>query len=251
MSAVRRILVISGDAAVGASLEQALSKEGCTITTTADGAQALKTLMVEDFGAVVAETAASGLSGFEIAAQMKAQRPWMPVVLVAATVSEDVADRARAAGAVALLGKPLSEAAVAAALSPCLAGHPETAPAGASRGAIGSLVAAPFIALVSAIVVPAAAVGGAFWLVMKRAAAGGNSADPGGTAAIRIVMFLIAPFVSLFYMGIMPMVGMMELMKLGAAAEARSGGAPRKGITGMVGRLIAGGRVWITENPGA
>jgi hypothetical protein len=48
-------------------------------------------------------------------------------------------------------------------------------------------------------------------------------------------------------MGIMPMVGMMELIKLGVEAEARAGGKRRTGITGMVSHLMAGGRVWIAE----
>jgi hypothetical protein len=128
-----------------------------------------------------------------------------------------------------------------------LAGYTETAPSSKRKGGLGGLLLSALVSLGSAIAFPVVAVTGAAWIIAQRAAADSGPLPTGETVAARIVLFFASPFVALFYMGIMPMIGMRELIRLGAEAEVRAGGKPRTGITGMVSHLMAGGRVWIAD----
>jgi hypothetical protein len=175
------------------------------------------------------------------------------VVVIVGEGDEAAGRRAQAAGAALVLHKPVSAQALADGTrqvlmsNRVLAAYAETAPSSPRKGGVGGLILSALVALGSAIAFPVVALTGTAWIVAQRAAADSGPLPTGETVAARIALFFASPFVALFYMGIMPMVGMMELMRLGAEAEARAGGKPRTGITGMVRHLIAGGRVWIAD----
>lgn len=224
MGAVHKILVVEADSALGADIERVLSKKALAVVIIANGAEALKMLAADSYAAVFADVDAPGLGGLEVAAQLKAQQPWMPVILIGGGEADD--SRARAAGAVGVLRKPLTDDKIEEAArlilesAPSLAAHAETAPASKSAGGIGSLIAAAFIALFTAIAAPAVAVGGWLWLGLESATREG-AASTGRTAVARIFLFFLSPFLALFYMGVMPMIGVMELMKLGGAGNGK------------------------------
>lgn len=222
MGAINKILVVEADPAVGADIERVLAKKALAVVIVANGAEALKMMAAESYAAVFADVDAPGMGGCEVAAQVKAQQPWMPVVLIAGSDAVP----AQAAGTVGVLRKPLTEDKIEEAArlvvesAPSLAAHAETAPASKSAGGIGSLIAAAFIALFTAIVAPAVAVGGWLWLGLESATRE-DAASTGRTAVARIFLFFVSPFLALFYMGVMPMIGVMELMKLGGAGNGR------------------------------
>jgi CheY-like chemotaxis protein len=253
MATVRKVLVVGSEPGLGQDIERALTETGCSVVAMANGAEALKAIASENYGLVFADAAAPGLGGIGMAAQVKAQQPWIPVVVIVGEGDAAAGRRAQAAGAALVLRKPVSAQALAdgigqvMASSQALAGYAETAPASKQKGGLGGLMLSALVSLGSAIAFPAVAATGVAWIVAQRAAADSGPSPSGNTVAARILLFFASPFVALFYMGIMPIVGMMELIKLGVAAEARAGAKPRTGVAGMISHLIAGGRVWIAD----
>jgi CheY-like chemotaxis protein len=253
MTTVRKVLVVADEPSLGQSLDRALTEAGCSVVTMANGAEALKTIATADYDLIFADAAAPGLGGIEIAAQVKAQLPWTPVVVIVGEGDAAAGRRAQAVGTDLVLHKPVSAQALADGTRQvltsnwALAGYAETAPSPKRKGGLGGLMLSAIVSLGSAIAFPAVALTGVAWILAQRAAVDSGPSPTGETVAARIVLFFASPFVALFYMGIMPVIGMMELIKLGAAAEAREGRKPRTGIAGMISHILTGGRIWIAD----
>ena len=171
MTALKKILVVDDDPVVGRSFDRVLSGKGYAVITASDGQEALDKLAREDYDAVFTDIKMPGMNGIEVAARVKAARPWMPVVIVTGYGSEANEAKARETGVAAFLRKPLSPEMIetsareavtrtaestpapAAAAAPAI--EPDTAP-GAGRMAknIALFMAAPFIGLAYAVALP-------------------------------------------------------------------------------------------------
>lgn len=246
MSAVHKLLVVGNNPEVGEILGRVLSQKGCVITTEASGAEALKKLAVDDYGAVFADSASADVDGLDIAEQVKAQWPWIPVVVISDRASDADDRRAAAAGVVCTLRKPLSPdmiesaAGVVMKSNPALAAITETAPAPQGGLGIGRLIAAFFVSLASAIAFPVVAVAATAWMTLKAGTRDGKPVSGGGPAAARIVLFFAGPFISMFYMGIMPLVGVAALMRLGDETIGKATAQHRaKRLARSVGLFVA------------
>ncbi len=68
-----------------------------------------------------------GLSGFDVLSRLRAAHFELPVIFITASDDPDVADRAKKAGACALLRKPFSNEALVDAVSAALRGDPREA----------------------------------------------------------------------------------------------------------------------------
>lgn len=174
MTALKKILVVDDDPVVGISFERVLSGKGYAVITARDGEEALDKLAREDYDAVFTDLKMPGMSGIEVAARVKAARPWLPVVIVTGYGSEANETKAREAGVAAFLRKPLSpetiedsaQAAVlenkvnaAAQAIPVAAGAPVTLPTewqkvGGVAKNVGLFFAAPFIGLAYVVALP-------------------------------------------------------------------------------------------------
>ena len=244
MGAARKVLVVTDQPGLGQDLGRALASEGFSVVTMADGAHALRAIAAEAYGLVIADAEQSA-GGVRLAAEVKAQWPWTPVVVIAR-------DGEQVAGADMVLPKPQTAETIAAEIrriaqtAPSLAPHAETAPPAKRKGGVGGLVMSALAAGASALALPFVLLAGFAWILAQRAAADDKTAS-GETTAARVILFLASPFVALLYMGIMPMIGMRELVRLGIAAEASAGHPPGKGLSGLVRHLFAGGRVWLAD----
>src|SRR5208282_4034773 len=67
-------------------------------------------LNVEKYDVVYTDIRMPGMSGLEVAEQVKAKRPWTPVVIITGYGTDAAESRAKAAGVVGFLHKPLSPA---------------------------------------------------------------------------------------------------------------------------------------------
>ena len=129
------------------------------------------------------------MDGIELAEEMKARRPWTPVVIVTGYGSKANEERAKAAGVSGFLNKPLSpemiEESAALALS-----HPAVAPTAAP-------VAAPPSSAPDILPAPL----------------------PAAESRLKnIALFLAAPFIGLIYAVLLPFVGMGMLVWAAARA---------------------------------
>jgi CheY-like chemotaxis protein len=180
MTALRKILVVDDDPVVGASFNRVLSGKGYIVVSAENGADALEKIKGDKFDAVYTDIRMPGMDGLEVAANVKAAQPWVPVVIVTGYGTSANEDRARAVGVSEFLRKPLS---------------PEMIEDSAAR-AMASVL--PVEATVMAAVATPAEV----------AAAPPVEAPRKGGLLKNMALFLVAPFVGLVYAVLLPFVGL-------------------------------------------
>jgi CheY-like chemotaxis protein len=108
MAAESRILVVDDSDEARAVLAEILGQEGYTVHAAPDGTRAWSLLEQNWFAydLVVTDLMMPGMSGLELLAKIRAQCPWIEVVLVSGRLDDEVTSKARALGAVAVLRKP-------------------------------------------------------------------------------------------------------------------------------------------------
>ena len=190
MTTQARVLVVDDDPVVASSFDRVLSGKGYAVITARDGPEALEKLAREEYDAVFTDIRMPGMDGLEVAARIKATRPWLPVVIVTGYGSPASEARAKEIGVAGFLNKPLS---------------PEMIE-GSARDAMnwrGADIAAPAVTAVSAEPAPAAEAGAA----------------PGAGRTVKdFALFLAAPFIGLAYAVAFPFVGLALLVRYGYRA---------------------------------
>ncbi len=176
MTNARKILVADADPAVRKRFEEVLSGKGYAVTTASSGEDALWQLGNDAYDAVVTDIVMRGMSGLDVAEEIRARELRLPVVLISGDGSGAARERAAAAGIAEVLQKPPSPEQVASAVARVLQA---TGPVAALRPQ------APV-----AKVVPAQAISGPLARLKN------------------IVLFLLAPFIGLVYILIFPVVGL-------------------------------------------
>jgi CheY-like chemotaxis protein len=180
------VLVVDDDPVVGKSFNRVLSEEkGYLVVTAANAAQALEILREQEYDVVYTDIKMPGMDGLELAEQVKAKRPWTPVVIVTGYGTTANEDRARAAGVTAFMRKPLS---------------PEMIEASATQALLTPTpaMAAPL---------PTSAVGEAGVQPLAKESKLKN-----------VALFLAAPFIGLAYAVLLPFVGIAMLAWVGGRA---------------------------------
>ena len=226
MSALRQVLVVDDDPVVGKSFNRVLSQKGYLVVTAENAAEALEKMRSQEYDLVYSDIKMPGMSGIELAEEIRARKPWTPVVIVTGYGSTENQARAKAAGVSAFLNKPLSpemieesaayaihEAApVALEEAPVIeAMQPEVVKERGRLANIALFLAAPFIGLVYALMLPA--VGMAMLIGMGAKAFAAKY--PGFVKGAALVA---APLIGLVYAVALPLVGIVMLVRTGAKA---------------------------------
>ncbi|MBK5204254.1 MAG: response regulator [Polaromonas sp.] len=172
MSALRKVLVVDDDPVVGKSFNRVLSQDkGYVVITAQNAAEALEKLREQEYDVVFTDIKMPGMDGVELAEQVKAKRPWTPVVIITGYGTTANETRAKAAGVSSFMRKPLSpemieEGAVNALLkpvpvvvtpqqaSPVEQVHPALVKQVNNLKNIALFIAAPFIGLIYAVLLP-------------------------------------------------------------------------------------------------
>ena len=195
MTTQARVLVVDDDPVVAKSFDRVLSGKGYAVITASDGPEALEKLAREDYDAVFTDIRMPGMDGLEVAARIKATRPWLPVVIVTGYGSPASEARAKEIGVAGFLNKPLS---------------PEMIE-GSARDAMkwrAADIAAPAL---PAVLAPAAAA-----VAAPEAAV---VAAPGAARTAKdLALFVAAPFIGLAYAVAFPFVGLALLVRYGYRA---------------------------------
>jgi len=253
MSALRKVLVVDDDPVVGKSFDRVLSGKGYAVITASSGQEALNKLDAEDYDVVYTDIKMPGMSGLEMAEQVKARRPWLPVVIVTGYGSPDNEARAEAAGVSGFLRKPLSPEMIegsaqkafsekdataqgASAAAPMAAPEPAALP-GAQNPAlrfiknVALFLAAPFIGLAYILAFPIVGLGMLAWMAIQaqqkkaqEAATPQRPAAPAKSSALKTaVMFVAAPLIGLAFVVAGPILGLGMLLWFGIQAWGKLG----------------------------
>lgn len=221
-TAPKRVLVVDDDPIVGKSIDRTLTPRGYAVITASDGTEALDRLEREDYDVVYTDIKMPGMDGLEVAARIKASRPWLPVVIVTGFGTDANEAKARDIGVAGFLRKPLSPEMIETSVSdallvsepPVLPGAEalETArPAPGAPSVIRSfalMLAAPFIGLAFVVAFPFVGLGMLAWMGLRGASARYPWLGRMGHFAGNVALFFAAPFIGLAYAVAFPFVGL-------------------------------------------
>ena len=237
MNASRKVLVVDDDPAVRKSIDRVLTGKGYAVITAENGEEALRKLNEEKYDLVYTDIRMPGMSGLEVAEQVKARKPWTPVVIITGYGTDAAQARAKAAGVSSFVHKPLSPemiedsardalaAPVAQVLAmPATAAAPEAEPAGSASVLKNILLffAAPFIGLAYIIALPIVGLG-AIAVLATRAALKIDKVRTVAVTLKHIAMVFAAPVFGLVYVVLFPFIGLATLLWLaGRAVLART-----------------------------
>ena len=131
-----RVLVVEDEPRLARALQRGLTAEGYAVDLAADGLTGLEAARHEGYDAVVLDIMLPGLSGYRLVRQLRAERNWLPVLMLSAKDGEyDQADGLDS-GADDYLTKPFSFVVLLAKLRALLRrGAPER-PAVLSAGSL-------------------------------------------------------------------------------------------------------------------
>jgi CheY-like chemotaxis protein len=237
MNASRKVLVVDDDPAVRKSIDRVLSSKGYAVITAENGEEALRKLNEEKYDLVYTDIRMPGISGLEVAEQVKARKPWTPVVIITGYGTDAAQARAKAAGVSSFVHKPLSPEMIEDSARDALAApaaqvlalpaateapQAEPAAAGSALVNIALFFAAPFIGLAYIIALPFVGLG-VFAVLAARAAAKIEAVKTVGVALKTIAMVFAAPVFGLAYVVLFPFIGLATLLWLaGRAVVART-----------------------------
>ena len=238
MTASRIVLVVDDDPAVRKSIDRVLSSKGYAVITAENGEEALRKLNEEKYDLVYTDIRMPGMSGLDVAEQVKASRPWTPVVIITGYGTDAAEARAKAAGVSGFVHKPLSpemiEGSARDALAvPAVAGNVVVLPVAAEAPmaeapGIGRVLknialffAAPFIGLAYIVALPLVGLG-LLAVLAVRAAANNGTLKAVAVAFKHVAMFLAAPIFGLVYILMFPFIGLALLLWMAGKAAVAS-----------------------------
>jgi signal transduction histidine kinase/DNA-binding response OmpR family regulator len=119
-----RILLVEDDDNVRDMLEKAMLAAGHDVSTSNEGEKALSMLKQTRFDLVITDLSLPGMSGFDIARNVKTIDPHVPVVLLSGWAIQQDSSEARNAGIDYVLGKPCTIDALLGLVQNALRGAP-------------------------------------------------------------------------------------------------------------------------------
>jgi len=252
MSVLRKVLVVDDDPVVGKSFDRVLSGKGYAVITAGNAQEALSKLDAEDYDVVYTDIKMPGMSGLEMAEQVKEKRPWLPVVIVTGYGSPDNEARAEAAGVSGFLRKPLSpemiegsaqkafsekDATVESAklTAPVASPEPTVEPGAPNRAVrfiknVALFFAAPFVGLAYILAFPIVGLGMLAWTALqaqKKKAEESAKLPPAAPAKPNVLkttaMMIAAPLIGLAFVVAGPIIGLGLLLWFGFQAWGKLG----------------------------
>jgi CheY-like chemotaxis protein len=225
MSALRKVLVVDDDPVVGKSFNRVLSQDkGYVVITAQNAAEALERLREQEYDVVFTDIKMPGMDGVELTERVKASRPWTPVVIITGYGTTANEQRAKTAGVSDFMRKPLSpemiEESAQHAMRPLAQASVIALPTAQAEAApierlerrhpyktLAMLLAAPFIGLAYALLLPLVGIAMLAWMAVQALATPARL-----QRAKAVALFLVAPFIGLTYAVLLPLVGTAMLL---------------------------------------
>jgi CheY-like chemotaxis protein len=186
MNISRKVLIVVVDDVATKNFEQVFSGKGFAVVTASSGEDAIWKLDNDTYDAVLTELEMRGLSGLDLAEEVQAHRPRLPVFIITDSDPNSVQERAAAAGVAGFLRKPLSPEQIAASADQVLKVAESVAALQPKIPEVKVASASPTTVFVARL---------------------GN-----------IVLFFLAPIISIIYIIFFPVVGFGALVWLGVTA---------------------------------
>jgi CheY-like chemotaxis protein len=234
MKTLPRVLVVDDDPVIGKSFNRVLSNKGYAVITASDGEEALRKLDSEHYDLVFTDINMPGMDGLEVTQRIKANQPWMPVVIITGYGTEENVTQAGEAGVAAFLRKPLTPDMIedsvkmallktanmaqepTAAVESVVADHEMSGIMLFARN-VAMFIAAPFIGLAYALAFPFIGLGLLTWMGAK-AMMKLRLIRTITSFIVQVSKFAAAPFVGLAYVLFFPVIGLGLLTFYGARA---------------------------------
>jgi len=105
----RKILVVDDSGLARRLVRKSLEELGCEVEEAADGAQALEMYALNHHDVVVLDMVMHGMYGLEVLEKLQELNPKLPVVIVTADIQKSTRDQVKAAGAAAVVNKPINK----------------------------------------------------------------------------------------------------------------------------------------------
>ena len=118
-----KILVVDDSGLARRTLRQYLEELGHTVEEATDGAQALERYFLNHHDLVVLDMVMEGMYGLEVLMKFKQMNPDVRVVVVTADIQNSTKAESRAAGAAALINKPITRADLSRVVNSVLKGE--------------------------------------------------------------------------------------------------------------------------------
>ncbi len=110
------VLIVDDETFIRQILARIVSREGYEVRQACDGRDALARLSEASYDIVISDIKMPNMDGMELLAEIKANHPDIPVILITAYAGEYSAEEALKAGADAFIAKPFKNTEIAETL---------------------------------------------------------------------------------------------------------------------------------------
>jgi two-component system, chemotaxis family, chemotaxis protein CheY len=117
-----KILVVDDSGLARRMTRQFVEELGHTVEEASDGPQALERYVLNKHDVVILDMVMHGMYGLEVLGKLRELNPSLPVVVVTADIQKSTRDEVKAAGAAAIINKPLKREELSSVLNTVLSG---------------------------------------------------------------------------------------------------------------------------------
>jgi two-component system chemotaxis response regulator CheY len=117
-----KILVVDDSGLARRLIRKNLEELGYEVEDVSDGAQALERYVLNQHNAVILDLLMHGMYGVEVLEKLRELNPALPVIIATADIQRTTREQVKAAGAVAMLNKPVVKEQLEEVLAITLAG---------------------------------------------------------------------------------------------------------------------------------
>ncbi|MEO6005663.1 MAG: response regulator [Opitutus sp.] len=117
-----KVLIVDDSSLARRTLRQLLEGLGCHVEEASDGVQAIERYFINRPELVILDMVMSGMYGLDVLAKMREMDPAACVIVATADIQTSTAEQVRAAGAKAILNKPVNRDQLTSTLKAVLAG---------------------------------------------------------------------------------------------------------------------------------
>ena len=117
-----KILIVDDSGLARRLVKQTAEELGHFVEEASDGAQALERYVLNKHDLVVLDMVMHGMYGVEVLTKLRELNPDLPVIILTADIQKSTRDQVKAAGAAAMIHKPVKKEELVSAINTVLTG---------------------------------------------------------------------------------------------------------------------------------